>query len=170
MRLNSSFAVRIIVAVLTACVTIWTGGMLLTACLDALKLRDPAEVQATILDVNRQMVTSGDGSREQVVVTYEYRFEDQRFEKSTERVTLYGRTSGVYDRLERSKNEGRSVPCYVSRADPSLSVFSLEFSLPLLFVHSLFPLMFGGCCVLMIWSFVKEVRQHKTQTGKRARG
>ena len=61
-----------IVAVLAAIVTVWVGQMIVASCVDAFQLRDAVVVDATILNVERKMVTAGDGTKEQVFVTYAY--------------------------------------------------------------------------------------------------
>jgi hypothetical protein len=155
---RTSAFVAFVVAVLATSVAIWTGTTLVKGCSDAFALRGVAVVDASILDIDRQIVTAGDGTQELVFVTYTYQFEGRRFESRTQRLKLFGDNKELHETLEGALKKNETIPCYVSRANPSLSVFSLEFSIPLFFLHSLFPIAFGSIAVLCTWSLYRSWR------------
>lgn len=156
---QTSTLITVAVAVLAAAVAVFTGATLVKGCSDARQLRDTAVVDASILDIDRRIVTSGDGTRELVFVTYAYHYEGRRFEMRTQRLTLFGDNTKLHEQLEEAMRNDKTVPCYASRTKPSLSVFSLEFSLPLFLVHLIFPLTFGGISTLLTWSLIRNWRR-----------
>ena len=157
--IDTSKLVTVVAAVLATAVAVWTGNTLVKACCDAFALRNAALVDASILDIDRQIVTAGDGTQELVFVTYTYSFEGRRFEKRTRRLKLFGNNTELHDTLAAAQKNGATVPCYVSRTNPFLSVFSLEFSFPLFLLHSLFPLVFGGFAGACVFSLFHSWRQ-----------
>lgn len=146
-------------AVLFGSVAAWTGSAIVASCLEAMQLRSAAVVDASILNIDRQTPAAGDGTTELVFVTYSYDFEGRRFESRTRRLTLFGDSSGLHPQLEEAMRANKPVPCYVSRGNPSLSVFSRDVSIPLLLISLIFPLAFGSVSMICMWSLLRNRRR-----------
>ena len=150
--------------VLFAGVAVWTGAKIAKSCLDGIRLRNADVVDASILNMERRVEAAGDGTREVVIVTYAYDYQGRRFEHRTRKLTLFGKSSQLHERLEHALKHKEPVPCYVSPSDPSLSVFSREFSVPLFLLSLLFPLAFGTVAVIALRTIVKNYRSDPTRT------
>jgi len=153
--------IAIIVALLFGAVAVWTGSEIAESCLDSIHLRNAAIVDASILKMDRRIETAGDGTRELVFVTYAYDYEGRRFESRSRRLTLFGDSSKLHGRLENAMRNAESVPCYVSKSNPSLSVFSREFSFPLFAISLIFPLGFGTVSLIATWSLLRSFRRRR---------
>lgn len=149
----------VVVALLFGAVAVWTGSAIAERCLDSMQLRNAAIVEASILRIDRQVETAGDGTRELVFVTYAYQYAGRRFELRSRRLTLFGDSSTLHGRLENAMRNDESVPCYVSKSNPSLSVFSREFSFPLFAISLIFPLGFGTVSLIATWSLFRSYRR-----------
>lgn len=158
---RSAVLAAVTTLVLFAAVAVWTGSKIARSCMDAMLLRDAAVVNATILDIERRTESYRDRSREIVFVTYSYSYEGQPYKARTDRLIVFGSsTPSMHGQLENAMRSSSPVVCHVARAKPSLSVFSLEFSIPLFLISMLFPLGFGSVSVFITRYLFREWRQH----------
>lgn len=153
---RSQTIIGIVTAALFAAVAVWTGSAIAKNCVDVFQLRNAVVVKTRILDIEREIDTSGDGRKEVVFVTYAYEFEGNRFESRTSRLTLFGDSSFLHRSLEKALSNDESVRCYLSRTNPSLSVFSLHFSVPLFLISLVFPLAFGAVSIIILKSLLQS--------------
>lgn len=94
----------------------------------AIKLRNAVLVDARILNIHKQRVKHGDGSKELMIVRYEYDYLGKRYEHNTHEIALF-HTKNTSRRFEESVAAGDAMQCFVDPDDPALIIFSKEFSI-----------------------------------------
>lgn len=146
----------VLVAILAGSVSIWTGRPLASACLDAFHLRDAVEGEAELIAIESETVSAGDGTQEQVWVTFRYSVGNESYEKRTRRVALFHPSAKYLQDLEEAMKLDERVPCYIAKSDPNLCVLSKDFSIPAFLVSALFPICFGGFAILVVVSLMRS--------------
>ena len=135
-------------AILFTSAAVWLSMIPISIGTRAIKLRNAVLVDARILNIDKQWVSSGDGSREAIFIRYEYDYLGERYEYNTENIALFG-SNEVARQLEEDLAAGNAVQCFVDPDDPSLSIFSKEFSIGWFIFIILFASAFGGASVLL---------------------
>lgn len=145
-----------IFGVLSLTAAVWTGNLIFPQLANVARLRNSVEVPAQVLDIDRQVVASGDGSTTITHVTYKYEFEGQPYERRTRTLTAFASNRNILPVLDSALATGESVPCHVDPDDPRRNLLSKEFSVPMLLLSLLFPIVFGGISMLVSWSLWKQ--------------
>jgi len=150
-------------AVFFTTVAVWTGHGMVVSCVRAHQLRNAVPVEATI---HKFEVVEQTEAPDTVYVTYSYEYENQRYEHRTQKLAVFDLGHEVRHAAKEALRTGETMPCYVDPDQPSLSVFSREFSIPLFLVSMLFPVFFGGASVMLVVSLFLRYRQMRRQTKK----
>ncbi len=158
--------VSILFTILAFAVAIWTATGIVSSCIDAAKLQNAVLVDARLLAVDRRIVEGGRGAIEQVTVSYSYEFDGEYFEHKTRTIALFAKGDELHDVLSNAVRTGEMIPCYVDPEQPSLSVFSMEFSISLFLMSVLFPIVFGGVAIICATSLFRRWRDAVGQRRK----
>lgn len=152
------FLVVTLFTVMAFAVTIWTLTGLTLICVNSVKLRNAVIVDAEILDIQKRVVASGDGTTLEVTVTYSYEFNGQHFEHQTQKLGLFGVSGKFHDILDEALRTGEVVSCYVDPDDPSMSLFSKRFSVSMFLVTLIFPIAFGSTAFVCTKELIRQYR------------
>jgi hypothetical protein len=141
--------------ILSTTVTIWTSIEMVSSCIDAMGLRNSILVDARVLDL--EVVEHGEGA-DSYYFTYSYEHGGERYRHRTQRIALFARSNELHNTLRKALQTGDVVPCHIDPEQPSLSVFSKEFSVPLFLVTALFPTTFGAIAIIIAISLTYRFR------------
>ncbi|MGB0514336.1 MAG: DUF3592 domain-containing protein, partial [Wenzhouxiangellaceae bacterium] len=120
--------------------------------------RDWQPVPATVLEANLDVSQGTDSSTYRVEARYRYRFNDRILE--SDRVDFHSGADNIgdyhrqmYRRLNAARQSGEPVTAWVDPDDPSSAVLRRELRWGLLGFMMLFPLIFGGVAVALIFGW-----------------
>lgn len=144
--------------VVFAGIAVWLWMIPISIGIRAIKLRNAVLVDSQILDIDRQRVKRGDGSGELVTVRYEYNYLGKRYEHNTHEIALF-HTGTTANWLEESLSAGHAVQCFVDPDDPTLSIFSKEFSIGWFIFIVLIASAFGGVSIISQGELYRRARE-----------
>lgn len=149
-----------------AIVSVWTGYSLFAACKFAVEMQNAVPVPCTIEHMDISVVSSGDGTRLKVVVTWSYEYEGVTHRTTSERIQLFGwQNRKMIDAMNRAWQEKRPVTCFVDPESPENSVFSRHFSGSLFFLTLLFPLFFGSVAIIFAVAIYRQIKARQPDPG-----
>lgn len=132
--------------------------MLITSCVDAVRLQNGVLVDARVLNID--VVERGEVG-DAVYFTYSYEYQGKLYQHRTRRLALFSRSNKPHKKLGTAFQTGSVVQCFVDPDRPSLSVFSKEFSIPLFLVSAILPVAFGGAALLITVSLFRRYRRSR---------
>lgn len=125
-----------------------------------MSLQNSILVDARVLDL--EVVDPGEGG-DACYFTYSHEHAGERYEHRTQRIALFARGNEPRNTLKQALQSGNVVPCHIDPEQPSLSVFSKEFSVLLFLVTALFPIAFGAIALIVGVELTRRIRKPNSE-------